>query len=69
MPTVAQGGTCVSSGSREWRFTLKLVQARQRRIGAQLERLWEGVVREPIPDEMLELLKKLDEKDRGPHDA
>jgi len=46
-----------------------MVQARQRRIGAQLERLWDGVIREPIPDEMLELLKKLDEKDRGGHDA
>jgi hypothetical protein len=53
----------------EWRFTLKAVQARQRRIGAQLERLWDSLVREPIPDEMLELLKRLDAKDRGKHDA
>ena len=53
----------------EWRFTLKTVQARQRRIGVQLERLWDGVLREPIPDEMLDLLKKLDEKDRGKPDA
>ncbi len=45
------------------------VQARQRRIGAQLERLWDGIVREPIPDEMLDLLKKLDDKDRGKPDA
>ena len=61
----------MSSASRdkEWRFTLKTVQARQRRIGVQLERLWDNVLHEPIPDEMLELLKKLDEKDRGPHDA
>ena len=57
------------SRDKEWRFTLRMVQARQRRIGAQLERLWDGVIREPIPDEMLELLKKLDEKDRGGHDA
>lgn len=48
---------------------LKSVQARQRRIGAQLERLWDNVVQEPVPDEMLELLKQLDEKDRGRHDA
>ena len=57
------------SKDEEWRFALRMVQARQRRIGAQLERLWDYVVREPVPDEMLELLKKLDEKDRGPHDA
>jgi hypothetical protein len=57
------------SEDQQWRFTLRTVQARQRRIGAQLERLWDGFVREPIPDEMLELLKKLDEKDRGKSDA
>jgi hypothetical protein len=52
-----------------WRFNLESVQARQRRIGIELSRLWSGVVREPVPDEMLELLKKLDEKDRGQSDA
>jgi hypothetical protein len=57
------------SKDRYWRFTLQSVQSRQRQIGAELERLWSGVVREPIPDEMLELLKKLDEKDRRQLDA
>jgi hypothetical protein len=57
------------SKDRFWRFTLRSVQSRQRQLGAELERLWEGVVREPVPDEMLALLKKLDEKDRGKPDA
>ena len=57
------------SKDRYWRFTLQSVQSRQRQIGAELERLWSGVVREPIPDEMLELLKKLDDKDRRQPDA
>lgn len=48
---------------------LRSVQARQRQIGRELERLWGGVVREPVPDEMLELLKQLDERDRGRQDA
>ena len=49
----------------QWRFTLRSVQARQRQLGSELERMWGEVVKEPIPDEMLELLKKLDERDRG----
>jgi anti-sigma factor NepR-like protein len=51
------------------RPTLKTVQARQRRLGTELERMWDDVVKESIPDEMLELLKQLDERDRGKHDA
>jgi hypothetical protein len=51
------------------RWRLKTVQSRQRQIGAELERLWSEVVEEPIPDEMLELLKKLDEKNRRKPDA
>ena len=51
------------------RFDLKRVQARQRQIGQELERLWGGLVKEPIPDEMLELLRKLDEKERKKPDT
>jgi hypothetical protein len=51
------------------RWRLKAVQSRQRQIGAELERLWSEVVGEPVPDEMLELLKKLDEKNRRKPDA
>jgi hypothetical protein len=59
----------VSSDKDDWRFTLRSVQARQRQIGLELERLWGAVAREPVPDEMLELLKKLDDRDRGKPDA
>ena len=52
-----------------WRFNLKSVQKRQRQIGQELERLWGNVVKEPVPEEMLELLRKLDEKDRGNADS
>ena len=52
-----------------WRFTIKSVQKRQRQIGQELERLWGSVVKEPVPEDMLELLRKLDEKDRGPADS
>jgi hypothetical protein len=62
-------GKRVPNEKDRWRFTLKSVQSRQRQLGAELERLWSEVVKEPVPDEMLELLKKLDEKDRGKPDA
>ena len=52
-----------------WLFSLKSVQRRQRQIGQELERIWGRIVHEPVPDEMLDLLKKLDDKDRGRHDA
>lgn len=55
--------------SEKDRWRLKTVQSRQRQIGAELERLWSEVVEEPIPDEMLELLKKLDAKNRRKPDA
>ncbi|MBV9330630.1 MAG: hypothetical protein JOZ55_03655 [Alphaproteobacteria bacterium] len=49
--------------------TLRSVQARQRQIGRELERLWGGVVREAVPEEMLDLLKRLDDRDRGKKDG
>lgn len=48
---------------------VKSAQLRQRQIGQELERLWGGVTKEPIPEEMLELLRKLDEKERKPPNA
>jgi len=38
------------------------VAQRQRRIGRELERLWSDIVAERVPDEILELLKQLDER-------
>jgi hypothetical protein len=36
-------------------------RARQRAIGRELRRLYDDVVQEPIPDEFVDLLKKIDE--------
>jgi hypothetical protein len=38
-------------------------RARQRAIGRELRRMYDDVVQEPIPDDFLELLKKIDEAD------
>ena len=43
-------------------------RARQRAIGRELRRLYEDVVQEPVPDDFLDLLKKIDES-KGKKDA
>jgi hypothetical protein len=35
-------------------------RARQRAIGRELRRMYDEVVQEPVPDDFLELLKKID---------
>ena len=43
----------------------RAVRARQRVIGRELRRIYDGVAQEPVPDEFLDLLKKMDAKDEG----
>ena len=38
-------------------------RARQRAIGRELRRMYDEVVQEPVPEEFLELLRKIDAKD------
>ena len=42
----------------------RAVRARQRAIGRELRRLFDDVVREPLPDEFLDLLTQIDEAGR-----
>jgi len=45
-------------------------RARQRAIGRELRRMYDEIVQEPIPDDFMDLLKKIDaaavKKDGGP---
>jgi hypothetical protein len=41
-------------------------RARQQAIGRELRRIYDKVIQEPIPDEFLELLKKMDIEDKDP---
>ena len=41
----------------------RAVRARQRAIGRELRRIYDGVVSEPVPDEFLDLLSKIDDAD------
>jgi hypothetical protein len=41
----------------------RAVRARQRAIGRELRRMYDGVVNEPVPDDFLDLLRRIDESD------
>jgi hypothetical protein len=41
----------------------RAIRARQRVIGRELRRIYDGVAQEPVPDEFLDLLRKMDAKD------
>lgn len=40
-------------------------RARQRAIGRELRRMYDDVVQEPVPEDFLDLLKKIDDADRN----
>ena len=41
-------------------------RARQQAIGRELRRIYESVIQEPVPDDFLELLKKMEIEDKDP---
>jgi hypothetical protein len=41
------------------------VKARQRALGREIRRMFDGVVKEQVPDDFLDLLKRIDESDEG----
>jgi len=41
------------------------IRARQRAIGRELRRLYDNVAKEPVPDDFLELLHKIDGSEGG----
>jgi anti-sigma factor NepR-like protein len=49
-----------SKETRADRERLHRVQARQRAIGRELRRMYDAVVREPVPEEFLEILRAFD---------
>jgi hypothetical protein len=43
----------------------RAIKSRQRAIGRELRRVYDNVAQEPVPDDFLDLLKKIDEADEG----
>ncbi len=40
----------------------RAIRARQRVIGRELRRIYDNVAQEPVPDEFMDLLKKMDQQ-------
>jgi Anti-sigma factor NepR len=53
----------VTKEQRTDREKARSVRARQRAIGRELRRLYDNVAKEPVPDDFLDLLRKIDETD------
>jgi hypothetical protein len=51
----------VTKESRSDREKNRAMRARQRAIGRELRRIYDDVAREPVPEEFLDLLHKMDE--------
>ena len=57
------GWESVTNEQKSDREKNRTVRARQRAIGRELRRIYDEVVKEPVPDEFLGLLQKMDEQD------
>ena len=53
----------LAKGDDQDRDKTRAVRARQRAIGRELRRIYDGVVSEPVPDEFLDLLRQIDDTD------
>ena len=43
----------------------RAIRARQRAIGRELRRMYDDVAQEPVPDDFMDLLRKIDEADES----
>jgi len=43
----------------------RAIRARQRAIGRELRRMYDDVAQEPVPDDFLDLLRRIDEADEA----
>jgi hypothetical protein len=50
----------VSKEQNPNREKARAIRARQRVIGRELRRMYDGVAQEPVPDEFMDLLRKMD---------
>ena len=61
--------------TQQWETTLseeqkptekaRAIRARQRAIGRELRRMYDDVAQEPIPDDFMDLLRKIDEAEES----
>lgn len=61
LSSVRQRTENLSTEDNNDRDKARAVRARQRAIGRELRRMFDGVVNEPVPDDFMDLLHKIDE--------
>jgi anti-sigma factor RsiW len=61
LSSVRQRTERLSTDENNDRDKARAVRARQRAIGRELRRIFDGVVNEPVPDDFMDLLRKIDE--------
>lgn len=57
-----RGTNAVRKNQELDRETYKEVRVRQRAIGRELKRMYDGVANEPVPQDFLDLLKQIDKE-------
>jgi Anti-sigma factor NepR len=60
-----QGWDLVAEDDKNTRDGNRMARTRQRAIGRELRRIYDNVTREPVPNEFLDLLRKIDDSKGG----
>ena len=57
-----QGWEFVTDDPKSERDKHKVLRARQRALGRELRRMYDDVAKEPVPEEFVELLRRIDQR-------
>jgi hypothetical protein len=60
-----RGWTVVKREQKPDRERARAIKSRQRAIGRELRRVYDNIAQEPVPDDFLDLLQKIDQADKG----
>ena len=66
LPTGTEGESLATDKQPGGKERLANVRIRQRAIGRELRRMYDEVAQEPVPEEFLELIRKIDGLDSKP---
>jgi hypothetical protein len=68
LPSGAEGDSLADENQPGRREKLANARVRQRAIGRELRRIYDDVAQEPVPEEFLEILRKIDDGEKKPEE-
>lgn len=68
LPPATEGKSLANENQPGRREKLANIRIRQRAIGRELRRMFDEVAQEPVPEEFLELLRKIDDGEDKPEE-